>query len=985
MNRYVSAPLVSINDTKPSGSNGVNKAVAGRYAWWIGDDGTKSKINATSELAKQNIATYASLSSPRRGWETVDGFSAYPLPDQQSILERVITLASTSFIDDGLRAVDGDGSPMNRTFHSATTQSLSVLSDPLRGGLRVDLTPYLHSGFPGTAESDLPNAPQKGKNIIPGDATLAEFKNLKGPKWDLLKDFASPSDYLTNKQLKVRGGDGQTKRTIAPTIIDFRLLMGVRLISVSDTSYRCHPCGKFAVTIANPYPYDLKWDAPLDFEVRALYNATEDDGMPGAPNNVFSSIWGPEVKPAFLPGNAGVPSVFGNATFRIGADSLKAGEARAYTISSPVLRPQTTDPITIPLSPFASSSPADMNMCIEMQHSSVNDATKLLDVREQWTTSLISLIMRSGDSQNSMPDNIVRRIERVELDNGFFSSVRRSVDGAKAKVFTSPFPMQLYSFQISHPGSDYASILPNANLMGTRSSTVRTFTDFNLQANRFSKIITSYNPPPFFMESTDALAQLPFTEPGGETGLGFTRNLAINPVSWGRKLGAAAQQTVLFGLPDQLVSLAQLQHLDLTADDVTTSVGHQPGNAVGNSYAPPFVKRELTRQERSDYVLIGINSSTSFNQKSRNYYDMAHLLNTALWDSYFLSTIPPSSQKPINESLMILGSSEEATADLHSATKSAAHLLVNGGFSVQSTQKDAWKALLASVKHQKHPADSAANNQNALFPRSLEQLSSAEDVPSGSGADSFSGFRRLTDAQIDALAEELCRQVRLRGPFVSLSHFINRALVELKSDKQLGRSGALQSAIDNATTPINTLADGSKTAFGDLNLSEDKLQLQGTSGGPRADLDGVRPTTFANNLTDPVWAPTSKDLNPGAMASMMADREMITDSEFKPEQGFRSSGIPGWLTQADVLQAIGPVLSARSDTFRIRAYGESLDPSTGKVAARAWCEATVQRLPDFIDGTNNASDKVEALTPLNRLFGRKFIISSFRWLSPNEI
>lgn len=227
--------------------------------------------------------------------------------------------------------------------------------------------------------------------------------------------------------------------------------------------------------------------------------------------------------------------------------------------------------------------------------------------------------------------------------------------------------------------------------------------------------------------------------------------------------------------------------------------------------------------------------------------------------------------------------------------------------------------------------------------------------------------------------------MRLRGPFVSLSHFVNRALVPLKKNKELGRCGALQSAIDNATNPINIRPDASKSAFSDVVLDDEKLRLQGSSGGPKADLDGGRATVLANNMTDPVWAPTSKDLNPGAMASMMADRIMITDSSYLAEQGFRSTGIPGWLTQADVLQAIGPVLTARSDTFRIRSYGEAIDPSSGKVSARAWCEATIQRLPDFIDGTNKASDKESSLTPLNRIFGRKFIISSFRWLSPNEI
>jgi hypothetical protein len=67
------------------------------------------------------------------------------------------------------------------------------------------------------------------------------------------------------------------------------------------------------------------------------------------------------------------------------------------------------------------------------------------------------------------------------------------------------------------------------------------------------------------------------------------------------------------------------------------------------------------------------------------------------------------------------------------------------------------------------------------------------------------------------------------------------------------------------------------------------------------------------------------------------------------------------------------------------------------VIARAWCEAIVQRLPEYIDPAN-ASDVAattlsatgaftinNSLRPLNRQFGRKFQIESFRWLNGSEI
>jgi hypothetical protein len=121
------------------------------------------------------------------------------------------------------------------------------------------------------------------------------------------------------------------------------------------------------------------------------------------------------------------------------------------------------------------------------------------------------------------------------------------------------------------------------------------------------------------------------------------------------------------------------------------------------------------------------------------------------------------------------------------------------------------------------------------------------------------------------------------------------------------------------------------------------------------------------------------------VASIVADRTMLA-GKLKREQGYRSTAIPGWLTQADVLQAIGPVIAARSDTFRIRTCGEALSADGKTVLARAWCEAIVQRVPDFIDPADPPFARLANLkSDLNKRFGRRFALTSFRWLSANEI
>lgn len=64
-----------------------------------------------------------------------------------------------------------------------------------------------------------------------------------------------------------------------------------------------------------------------------------------------------------------------------------------------------------------------------------------------------------------------------------------------------------------------------------------------------------------------------------------------------------------------------------------------------------------------------------------------------------------------------------------------------------------------------------------------------------------------------------------------------------------------------------------------------------------------------------------------------------------------------------------PWLTVRSDTFRVRAYGEAFNPAAaGRVESAAWCEAVVQRVKD---------DPAA-------LRGR-FVVIAFRWLGPDDI
>jgi len=945
---FVAVPLVRVP------ANG--KHPGGRYGWWVGDEGVKTRYNLPSQ-DDPDETTYASLGARGGGWEAVAGFGGYPTRDlgDEERLHRVLTVASAALIDGSLAS---GNSALKSSFHDATTDSRGLLTDTLTGGLRSDLTRYLESGFP---------AEMANTNIIRSSAA----PRIRGPRWERLRPFHSLQATLEGGDLMVRSAMNDNQITIAPILLDFRIIMGAQLTRMGESqNYKIYPCGKVAVTLANPYSHPLRWTSELELQI---FNECP-------PGNLPSSLYGAEGRPAFIPANPSSPAVFNNAVFTIPAGTLAPGEALAYTMTGPVVRPaNSTARINIRLGPFGSSSPESFDNSIIMEHHSLNNDTKPLDVRESWTTSLIGVELRGGASAR----HVLRRIERLELDNAFHATTKRTVSAEIARTMVRPFPLHLFSFQISQPGMDYGALLPSGDLLGTRNSTLRTYMDFNLQATRFMRPITAYNSPPYFMETSDSLASLPFQAPGGQTGSGFTRNLALSPIAWGRS-PSGPKQTILFCPPEQLVSLAQFQHADLTADDLGSSVGHQPGNAVGNSYASPFVKRSLAVQQRRDYRVVGASNQTGTLAEIRNYYDLSYLLNASLWDSYFLSTIPSSGGAPLNPRLTQI---QPGTADpaLTSATHAASHLWIEGAFNINSTRKDAWKALLATSRDLAHPADKEPA-AGTMFPRSLAQSSPADALqPTGTRDDSFSGFRRLTDQQLDQLAEEMTRQVRLRGPFVSLAHFVNRSLADLEADlNHLGRSGALQSAIDESG--LNLSPNRTDSGFSRLTKSADQVTLLRKGNAPRACMDGGSPTRFPNEASEvfPVWAPESKDLNPGSIASILADRSMLINPKLTPEQGFRSTGIPGWLTQADVLQVIGPVITARSDTFRIRSYGEALD-ANGRPIARAWCEAIVQRTPAYLDPSNSSATRGADLNPLNTRFGRRFEMVSFRWLSLHEI
>jgi hypothetical protein len=257
--------------------------------------------------------------------------------------------------------------------------------------------------------------------------------------------------------------------------------------------------------------------------------------------------------------------------------------------------------------------------------------------------------------------------------------------------------------------------------------------------------------------------------------------------------------------------------------------------------------------------------------------------------------------------------------------------MIDGGFDVHSTNKEAWKAILATTRDTSYGSPERTPFPRTLFPRGDENTKAQYSTKV------FTGFRSLGDQEIDSLAEAIVREVKVRAPFFGMSDFVNCRLAEGPT----GRNGALEAALE-ASLPNR----GQNSQF---SITKQDLPDQGP--------------LMAEGL------PQQLDLTPA-------------DQFLKPAS--TGYGTPGYITQGDLLQVIGSGLVARSDTFTIRAYGESRDIN-GRVLAKAWCEAVVQRTPEPVspDEVTGLNPRVVDGSELN--FGRRFEIVSFRWLHADEV
>ena len=210
--------------------------MAGTYAYWIGDEGLKARINLADGRAKtfgdvDQLAALRSGLTPR--YDALPGLGSLSSPDQLRAVDSVRQLALLSGFQAGT-----DANNVRRLFHDVTVVSAGVLADSAQGGLKRDLSRAFeltdeefnatefgagatgaaatHTGT-GVAAVTMPVLKESGSNNLRAapvfNRSITGGGNLRGPTWWALRDY-----HRLYRQLGWSAGSGGAAATTIPTL-----------------------------------------------------------------------------------------------------------------------------------------------------------------------------------------------------------------------------------------------------------------------------------------------------------------------------------------------------------------------------------------------------------------------------------------------------------------------------------------------------------------------------------------------------------------------------------------------------------------------------------------------------------------------------------------------------------------------------------------------------------------------------------------------
>lgn len=995
--RAVAAPLVDLDPADTT---------AGGYAYWVGDEGVKAHI-ASSPVDFADRVTDAdpslALLPQRSSIQNLDTkLSVWGGKDAPRA--RLLELGDLDIAAAASTEVTVSTDFAERFFHDLTAWSSGLLTDCLRGGLKLDLERVFEMNSSEFAQDFLPlvdNDDRMFPSTLP--VSLTGMLSYTGPRWDVLHRYPQQTRHAVDSFPLTRTTETswETGREfqlgVAPVLAHFQCYSYVSLVDVTTTvtgsesdgdsasgSYSYQPRIYYQPTLVLWNPYDvaieapeirLQWFLTSTANVQFSYTAGRRSATDPAEMETMGSgdfpvfMWyDPDGKARlnlrtpphrFEPGKAYIFSLEKHEPYALGA----LGSGRSYDL---VLGQNTYGLYQDAGSSFESEQD------LEAMESDQEFDYELRIARR---------------SPHPATDQTVLNLEKHlggSGDGNFFSGARFEFAGFAADgnaLEQGAYPMRADSGALERPtaehylfGVEVSLILPELHLddyIPTRARG-RLLSNFNLRTRRVDRLHFPGNFPGGF-------GQDPENRSYSSVFLCGTRNLGdidqfaqmASPDSAGTEayIGYSDRidtldRAIYFYLPrgeHPFYSVGDLRHIDLVESVDRVGAGepyaltqqgevrnHGPSHVVGNSYADAFIAPGALYQ--TDHT-------------GRLYPDYSWLCNYQLWDRFFVSGIPGTGA--FNRPLPFGGfqlADGAAPQDLTAAQlvrlrdfrTTASELTVAGAFNVNSTSVDAWSAFLGSFFDA--PVDTVLDgavpntDRNPVLAAPI-QAGSAYDAGSSLGsaaAAAHRGYRRLTVAEITALATAMVEQVRKRGPFTSLAQFVNRSL--------------------DPDDAVHT-DDGSS-------LSSDKPTLAELAKDPRL-MGALQAAIDTAGLNDDftdwfIGREGSRDLEP---------QYQNKPPNVPAAMGPVLAGAPGYLNQGALLARLAPALSVRSDSFTIRAYGEARNSVSGAVESRALCEARVQRSYDYID----PADPPERFPPsatVNQYFGRRFKLVDFRWLEP---
>lgn len=990
---------------------------AGAYAFWVSDEGVKAKVN----LQDPTLGVSPS-GDPSRSQAHFLVPHATLLPkavqDPSAIdiranvgLPKISTLASLSSLTPA-SVPDFSGPNAKRYAADLTTVGSGVLADVRRGGLKKDLT----AAFESTAAfGNLTTTYGNGAQMLYRSASSAGLATpavdtgitppMDGMLWhNLFFHYNSYKGVQPAPTALSTGGNAPLTPTGS----------GNPATLPQVQSQRAYSLNLSGTTVKTGFLSPV----PVAYRVDIALSSYESGGTWKLRLHYYPQLvlWNPY----------GVRLNLANYQFQrdVGAFST----AGSYSVTSPTLtciRVTTTTGGTPTTIPYFKVNQATNSGRLQLRTASGNAATM-----EPGETRVFALDADSIKASPAAAINFGDLVSNVNTTADFSQQcdVLSGVDGngtSTGAAFTTPDPATIVQVQIAAPSLRCQNVdtfaLPNGAKWPWNDGTVRIYAggDWNLSAAASSwpanlridqlngaplRIIGFYvrqkglrassssysysnasNAVPVFLGNASTvnpiedlfsygwqevyLSQFGTLYSNGQTDVQVGLSGTSLESSFGSESAGAAPpgtRVVLRDVSTQpMISLGQFMHLPAMnfwsiASYQSLALGSM---AVGGSYASPI----LPTSENAGNITT--NTSSAGVPSNRLLLDDSFLANEALFDRFFLSTVPPqnlnaagtvypatwtefnaansgttltdSTKRLLNSRLRpyYKDGAPPQMADLRDMEKASASLVLDGAFNVNSTSVPAWKAFLGGL----------SGNDLRLW-NSTTQSATSVSIPGGVPLSRFwsasgltnantpwSGLRVLSDDELSELASRIVEQVKLRGPFLSMADFLNR---RLGAAGALTRSGTLQAAIDSTSPDLNATAKAQGTTVNAVSPPE----------------VGKVPNFIAANM---------QDANGNAWNTAI--------------------GMPGYLMQQDLVQALSSAMSARSDAFLVRVYGEVRNRATGKIEGRAWGEATVQRVPDLVDNSQLPEISPASMNDTNKAFGRRFKVVGFRWLNDNEV